>query len=50
MQSVLLGASHISDAAIQLYVKMGFVEYGREKNAMIWEGESIDEILMERKL
>ena len=50
MESILLGASHVSKAALRLYTKMGFVEYGRERNAMIWEGESIDEILMEKIL
>jgi len=50
MQKILLGVSHVSDSAWALYRNMGFVEYGREKNAMIWEGENIDEILMEREL
>ncbi|MDF1698408.1 MAG: GNAT family N-acetyltransferase [Saprospiraceae bacterium] len=48
LTKILLGASHISEAAIGMYKKFGFKEYGREKNAMIWEGKSIDEILMER--
>jgi ribosomal protein S18 acetylase RimI-like enzyme len=50
LEKILLGASHISDNALGLYSKMGFEIYGRETNAMIWEGEYIDEILMEKIL
>lgn len=50
LQKILLGASHISDAAIGLYQEMGFKTYGTEQNAMIWKGEYIHEILMEKKL
>lgn len=50
IQKILLGVSHISDAAISLYERMGFNTYGREKNAMIWDGAYIDEVLMEKIL
>lgn len=49
-QKLILGVSHISDSALALYYKQGFEEYGREKNAMIWDGKFIDEILMEKVL
>ena len=50
LEKILLGVSHISENALSLYDRMGFAIYGREKNAMIWEGEYIDEILMEKIL
>ena len=50
LQKILLGASHVSNAALSLYKKMGFKEYGRETNAMIWDGEYIDEVLLEKIL
>lgn len=48
LEKIILGSSHISDAAIKLYQKFGFEVYGREKNAMIVDGEYIDEILFEK--
>ena len=50
LEKIILGASHISDAAIALYRKFGFEVYGRERKAMIVEGEYIDEILYEKYL
>ncbi len=50
LQKLMLGASHISAPALGLYQRMGFEIYGREVNAMIWEGEFIDEVLMEKVL
>lgn len=50
MQKILLGASHISEAALSLYSSLGFEQYGREINAMICDGMYIDEILMEKIL
>ena len=49
LEKIVLGVSHISDRAIDLYQKMGFEIYGIEKQAMIWKGEYIDEILMEKR-
>ena len=48
MQKLLLGASHISEPALGTVSKDGIEVYGREINAMIWEGEYIDEVLMEK--
>ena len=50
LEKVLLGASHTSDAAISMYKKVGFEEYGREVNAMKWENKYIDEVLFEIRL
>ena len=50
LEKILLGVSHISDAAIGLYESMGFTTYGAERNAMLWQGEYIHEILMEKTL
>lgn len=50
LEKIILGVSHISAPALGLYKKMGFEVYGWEKKAMIWEGEYIDEILMEKVL
>ena len=50
LEKIILGASHISDAAIALYLNFGFKEYGREHNAMVVEGKYIDEILYEKFL
>ena len=50
LEKLLLGASHTSDAAIDLYKKLGFEEYGREVNAMKWENKYIDEVLFEIRL
>lgn len=48
MHKILLSASHISAAALNLYQKLGFEIYGTEPNAMWWEGESIDEIFFQK--
>ena len=50
MQKILLSSSHVSAAALGLYEKLGFKIYGRETNAMIWEGAFIDEIFFEKFL
>lgn len=47
VEKVNLGLSHSSASALKLYQKLGFREYGRERKAMKWAGEWIDEILMD---
>jgi len=48
LQKILLSVSHISQNALYLYEKLGFEIYGTEPNAMMWEGERIDEIFMQK--
>lgn len=47
LEKINLGASHTSDAALALYEGLGFKAYGRERRAMKWEGEWIDEVLFD---
>ena len=50
LEKIMLSVSHVSSAALALYTNIGFEIYGRETNAMIWEGAYIDEISMEKIL
>ncbi|MBV9559897.1 MAG: GNAT family N-acetyltransferase [Bradyrhizobium sp.] len=45
-----LGVASGNEAALRLYRKMGFSEYGREMKALKQDGRYIDEILMVRFL
>ncbi len=45
-----LGVGHTNTAALRLYIKTGFAEYGREMKALKQDGRYIDEILMVRFL
>jgi ribosomal protein S18 acetylase RimI-like enzyme len=45
-----LGVATGNAAALRLYIKMGFAEYGREMKALKQGGRHIDEILMVRFL
>ena len=48
IQKIVLSVSHTSDNACKMYERLGFVLYGREPNAMIWEDESIDTLLLQK--
>lgn len=50
LEKVTLSVTHVSLAAMHLYEQMGFEPYARENNALKWEGESLDEIFMEKRL
>ena len=45
---VVLTVTHTSTEAIALYKRLGFNQFGIEKNSMKWKGVSIDEIYMEK--
>lgn len=47
LKKVTLTASSNAIAAIRLYNRYGFSEFGRETEAMIWDDKSIDEIFYE---
>lgn len=48
LKKVTLGASDISKRALSLYRKMGFIEYGREDDAMLWDERPMAEILFHK--
>jgi GNAT superfamily N-acetyltransferase len=50
LEKVCLSVTDQSPAAHKLYLKMGFSEYGREANAMQWEGLLMTEIFMHKIL
>lgn len=50
VEAVRLGVSAANPVALQLYLRHGFVEYGREPNALRVGGQDWDEVLMERRL
>jgi ribosomal protein S18 acetylase RimI-like enzyme len=45
-----IGVATVNKAALRLYIKMRFSEYGREMKALKQGGRYIDEILMVRFL
>ncbi len=49
VEKINLTVSSPSIGALKLYQKMGFVEFGREENSMIWEGKRITTIYMSLK-
>ena len=50
VEQLQLGVASDNEAAIRLYSKMGFAEYGREMKALKQDGRYSDEILMVRFL
>lgn len=44
LRKITLTASSNAIPANRLYTRFGFTEFGREKDAMSWDGNSIDEI------
>ncbi len=50
VEKINLTVSLPSIGALKLYQKVGFVEFGREENSMIWEGQRITTIYMSLKL
>lgn len=46
VQKINLTVSLPSIGALKLYQKMGFLEFGREENSMIWEGEQVTTVYM----
>ena len=49
-EQLQLSVASENEAAIRLYQKMGFSEYGREMKALKQDGRYMDEILMVRFL
>lgn len=47
LEKIMLSAISTSVASKSLYTKLGFKEYGIEKNAAQYQGEVLDEIFME---
>ena len=50
VEQLQLGVASDNEAALRLYKKLGFSEYGREMKALKQDGRYIDEILMVRFL
>ena len=50
VEQLQLGVAANNEAALRLYLKTGFSEYGREMKALKLDGRYIDEILMVRFL
>jgi len=50
LEKINLSVTDASAKALALYRQLGFVEYGRERKSMYWEGEWMDEIFMEKRL
>lgn len=50
LEKVSLSVTHVSAVAIGLYEHLGFQPYAREKDALMWKGEPLDEIFMEKRL
>jgi ribosomal protein S18 acetylase RimI-like enzyme len=50
VEQLQLGVASGNSAALRLYIKTGFSEYGREMKALKQDGRYIDEILMVRFL
>jgi RimJ/RimL family protein N-acetyltransferase len=50
VEQVKLGVASGNEAALRLYIKTGFTEYGREMKALKQDGRYLDEILMVRFL
>lgn len=50
IRSLTLGARADNTRAIALYERLGFVQYGRRKDALLMRGEYYDEILMQLML
>lgn len=47
LDKIVLSVNHSSIAAKRLYESLGFKQYAVEKDAMRWNGVSLDEIFME---
>ena len=50
LQKIKLSAYLVSAASIELYEKLGFKTYGTERNAAHYEGEILDEVVMDLQL
>jgi len=48
LEKVLLSVTSTAAAALSLYQALGFEAYGTERRAMIWRGQAVDEIFMEK--
>ena len=50
VEKVNLRVSLTSIAALKLYKKMGFVEFGREENSLIWQGNRVTTVYMSLRI